>query len=189
MYKDMAGLLKPYTLWIEKALKENVDLLCSCMPIVQPPSSYEPILKLLKWSRYSWYLIIGITLRRKEVDNLLRNLLVATLAKLPIITGLILNYWLKLTSILKNKGKNIADKLVHPGYAEILQYQIPGGMLSNFYVSLKAMKLEHKIEEAFGEVPEFKSCTGYPPLVTTTSQIVGYPTTWMFFHLKVLGRW
>lgn len=55
----------------------------------------------------------------------------------------------------------------------VLTYQIPGGMLSNLLSQLEAQKALHRFEEVLDEVPKVRADTGYPPLVTPTSQIVG----------------
>ncbi len=55
----------------------------------------------------------------------------------------------------------------------VLRYQIPGGMLSNFYSQLKQQNALDKLEEVLAEVPKVRADFGYPPLVTPSSQIVG----------------
>ena len=52
-------------------------------------------------------------------------------------------------------------------------YQVPGGMLSNLLGQLKQAGKEDKLEEVLAEVPRVRKDSGYPPLVTPTSQIVG----------------
>jgi len=59
----------------------------------------------------------------------------------------------------------------------VLQYQIPGGMLSNLVSQLRAQKAEHKYREVLQEVPRVRAELGYPPLVTPSSQIVGTQAT------------
>ena len=54
-----------------------------------------------------------------------------------------------------------------------LQYQVPGGMLSNLLNQLKQAGKEDKLTEVLEEVPRVRKDAGYPPLVTPTSQIVG----------------
>ena len=54
-----------------------------------------------------------------------------------------------------------------------LQYQVPGGMLSNLIGQLKAANAMDKYYEVLAEVPRVRKDFGYPPLVTPTSQIVG----------------
>lgn len=55
----------------------------------------------------------------------------------------------------------------------VLNYQIPGGMLSNLTSQLKQQNALNKLPEVLKEVPRVREDLGYPPLVTPTSQIVG----------------
>ena len=54
-----------------------------------------------------------------------------------------------------------------------LLYQVPGGMLSNLISQLKQAGKDDKFYEVLQEVPRVREDSGYPPLVTPTSQIVG----------------
>lgn len=56
---------------------------------------------------------------------------------------------------------------------EIFESQIPGGMLSNMESQLKQQKAADKVDQVLAEVPKVRKASGYPPLVTPTSQIVG----------------
>lgn len=58
--------------------------------------------------------------------------------------------------------------------SDALKFQVPGGMLSNFRNQLKQMKMEDKFMEVFAEVPVVRESLGWIPLVTPTSQIVGF---------------
>lgn len=69
--------------------------------------------------------------------------------------------------------------------ADILTYQVPGGMLSNFRTQLKELGMADKYEEVLKEIPYVRACLGYIPLVTPTSQIVG---TQAMLNVK-FGRW
>lgn len=55
----------------------------------------------------------------------------------------------------------------------VLRYQMPGGMISNFISQLKETNSLDKLDAALEEVPRVRQDMGYPPLVTPTSQIVG----------------
>ena len=55
----------------------------------------------------------------------------------------------------------------------IVEYQLPGGMLSNFLSQLKMQKAENKYEDVLREIPRVRKDLGYPPLVTPLSQMVG----------------
>jgi pyruvate/oxaloacetate carboxyltransferase len=59
----------------------------------------------------------------------------------------------------------------------VLQYQIPGGMLSNLVSQLREQGAEDKYEEVLREVPHVRADLGYPPLVTPSSQLVGTQAT------------
>jgi oxaloacetate decarboxylase alpha subunit len=59
----------------------------------------------------------------------------------------------------------------------VLQYQIPGGMLSNLVSQLREQGAENRYEEVLAEVPKVRAELGYPPLVTPSSQIVGTQAT------------
>ena len=54
-----------------------------------------------------------------------------------------------------------------------LQYQVPGGMLSNLVSQLKEAGQEDKYRQVLEEVPRVRKDFGEPPLVTPSSQIVG----------------
>ena len=56
---------------------------------------------------------------------------------------------------------------------QCLNYQIPGGMLSNLLSQLEMLSSLDKFEDALRETPRVREDLGYPPLVTPTSQLVG----------------
>lgn len=68
---------------------------------------------------------------------------------------------------------------------DILTYQVPGGMLSNFRNQLKDQGMAERYEEVLQEMPHVRAALGYIPLVTPTSQIVG---TQAMLNVK-FGRW
>ena len=55
----------------------------------------------------------------------------------------------------------------------IVEYQLPGGMLSNLLSQLKSQGAEDKYEDVLREIPKVRKDLGYPPLVTPMSQMVG----------------
>ena len=57
--------------------------------------------------------------------------------------------------------------------ADALNYQVPGGMLSNLISQLKSLQAMDRFTEVLEETPRVRKDMGYPPLVTPTSQIVG----------------
>ncbi|MFA9422565.1 MAG: oxaloacetate decarboxylase subunit alpha [Sedimentibacter sp.] len=54
-----------------------------------------------------------------------------------------------------------------------LQYQIPGGMLSNLIFQMKALNASDKYDAVLAEVPKVREDLGFPPLVTPMSQMIG----------------
>ena len=55
----------------------------------------------------------------------------------------------------------------------IVEYQLPGGMLSNMLSQLKAQKAENRYEDVLKEIPKVREDLGYPTLVTPMSQMIG----------------
>lgn len=105
--------------------------------------------------------------------------LVATLQGSEFDTGLDLN----LLADLAGYFRDVADRLTKDGFRDpgrvlavdvkTLQYQVPGGMLSNLIGQLKAANAMDKYYDVLAEVPRVREDFGFPPLVTPTSQIVG----------------
>lgn len=75
------------------------------------------------------------------------------------------------------RAKYLADGTLNPismgTDTQCLNYQIPGGMLSNLLSQLKSLNALDKFDEALLETPRVRADMGYPPLVTPTSQLVG----------------
>jgi oxaloacetate decarboxylase alpha subunit/pyruvate carboxylase subunit B len=69
--------------------------------------------------------------------------------------------------------------------SDILIYQVPGGMLSNFRTQLKEQGMSEKFDQVVREIPVVREALGWIPLVTPTSQIVG---TQAMMNVK-FGRW
>ncbi|MGA2174832.1 MAG: pyruvate carboxylase subunit B [Verrucomicrobiota bacterium] len=69
--------------------------------------------------------------------------------------------------------------------SDILIYQVPGGMLSNFRTQLKEQGMSDRFDEVVREIPVVRQALGWIPLVTPTSQIVG---TQAMMNVK-FGRW
>lgn len=65
------------------------------------------------------------------------------------------------------------SKLAFTVDTNVLNYQVPGGMISNLTSQLSDANAIEKYDEALQEIPKVREELGYPPLVTPTSQIVG----------------
>lgn len=104
--------------------------------------------------------------------------MVAALAGTPYDTGLDLKKMEPVRAhFAKLRDKYLASGLLSPKVmgvdANTLIYQVPGGMLSNLVSQLKDAGKEDQFEAVLREVPSVRKDSGYPPLVTPTSQIVG----------------
>ena len=176
--KDMANLLLPYKAYsLIRHLKAETDL-----PIVVHTHNTTGTGDMV--------LLKSIEAGADVVDTCLSPLgsgtsqpatesLVATLQGTEYDTGLDLNLLADLAAYFRT----VADRLTKDGWRDparvlgvdvkTLQYQVPGGMLSNLIGQLKAANAMDKYYDVLAEVPRVRKEFGYPPLVTPTSQIVG----------------
>ncbi len=175
--KDMAGLLTPYgTYDLVKALKETVKI------PVQLHTHYTSGLA-------SMVLLKGIEAGVDVIDTAMSPLamgtshpatesMVAALQGTEYDTGLDLKALTEIKDyFVPLRQKYLESGLLDPKMlgvdANTLLYQVPGGMLSNLNSQLKQAGKEDKLDEVLAEVPRVRKDSGYPPLVTPTSQIVG----------------
>lgn len=175
--KDMAGLLTPSVASeLVTALKQTVSIPIS---LHSHTTSGIASMSLLK----------GVEAGADIIDTALSPLamgashpatesMVAALQGTPYDTGLDLNKMEPVRAYLAQlREKYLQNGLLNPKVlgvdANILLYQVPGGMLSNLIKQLKDAKKEDKLQEVLQEIPRVREDAGYPPLVTPTSQIVG----------------
>ena len=93
-------------------------------------------------------------------------------------TGLNLELLKEVEEYFKPIRKKYMDNgILNPKALEIepniVEYQLPGGMLSNLLSQLKAQNAQDKYEDVLREIPKVRKDLGYPPLVTPMSQMVG----------------
>lgn len=173
--KDMAGLISPHdTYELIKTLKEETNLMvnlhCHCTSGMTPMSYYtacEAGVDLLDTaiSPLSW----GASQPPTES-------IVAALQNTPYDTGLDLKLLKQIKEYfeeIRKKYSSLIDPISEKIDTDVLIYQIPGGMLSNFVSQLKNQNALDRYEDVLKEVPRVRKDLGYPPLVTPTSQIVG----------------
>ncbi len=175
--KDMAALLTPYeTEKLVKALKSAVKI-----PI-QLHTHYTSGLA-------SMCMLKAIEAGVDVIDTAMSPLalgtshaptesMVAALQGTQYDTGLDLVLLAEIRDyFMKLRKKYIDNGLLDPKMlavdANALIYQVPGGMLSNLLSQLKQAGKEDQLEEVLREVPRVRQDSGYPPLVTPSSQIVG----------------
>ncbi|MDW7652149.1 MAG: oxaloacetate decarboxylase subunit alpha [Bacillota bacterium] len=171
--KDMAGLISPYDAYelvtrlktvsvpiqlhchytsgmasmaYLKAIEAGVDIVdTACSPLALGTSQppTESIVATLQGTAYDTGLDLGLLSQASEFFKEIRK-----------------NYYIPLDIAL---GVD----------TNVLNYQIPGGMISNLASQLAQQKAGHLLPEVLQEVPRVREDLGYPPLVTPTSQIVG----------------
>lgn len=173
--KDMAGLITPAAAYeLVSKLKEETDLLvdlhCHCTSGMTPISYYAACqagVDILDTaiSPLSW----GTSQPPTES-------MVAALQGTPYDTGLDLKQLAHIKEYfddIKEKYSTILDPIAESIDADVLLYQIPGGMLSNLISQLKEQNALDRYDDVLEEMPRVRKDMGYPPLVTPTSQIVG----------------
>ena len=109
-------------------------------------------------------------------------------ARCPKVTEAQLNTLKDIRHYLNGVYAQLSDFTGHKNEVidtDTLEYQVPGGMLSNFRTQLKEQKMEDQFEDVFREIPVVREALGWIPLVTPTSQIVGMQA---FLNVK-FGRW
>lgn len=101
--------------------------------------------------------------------------MIAALAGTPRDTKLDIGKISQIGKYFAKVRKNYAhlESNMHGVDTDVLQFQIPGGMISNMVNQLREQGQEHKLGEVLAEVPRVRAELGYPPLVTPSSQIVG----------------
>jgi len=173
--KDMAGILKPYVAFelvteLKKKFKDTP---------VQLHTHYTSGMASMMYMK-------GIEAGADVIDTAISSMamgtsqpptesLVASLADSPYDTGLNLEALTEVAEYFKDVRKKYKAFDVYTAGVDtnVLLYQVPGGMLSNFITQLKEQNASHKMAEVLAEVPRVREDLGYPPLVTPTSQIVG----------------
>ena len=176
--KDMAGLLLPFSAYsLVKKLKENTKL-----PIVLHThnTAGTGAMTLLKAVEAGVDVIdCALSPLGGGTSQPATESMVAVLKGSQFDTGLDED----LMSKIAEHFRGVADRLNKDGWrdagkvlavdAKALQYQVPGGMLSNLIGQLKQANAMDKYYQVLEEVPRVREDFGFPPLVTPTSQIVG----------------
>jgi oxaloacetate decarboxylase alpha subunit len=172
--KDMAGILDPYTAYtLVGRLKAEVGL------PVQVHTHYTS-------GMASMALLKAVEAGADVIDTAISSLalgtsqpacetMVAALKGTPYDTGLDLSLLGEIAEYFREVRKKYAEFDVAPPGVDtnVLRYQIPGGMISNFISQLSQQNALHRLGEVLDEVPRVREDLGYPPLVTPSSQIVG----------------
>lgn len=179
--KDMAGILSPKDAYdLVKAIKKAVNL-----PVIVHTHSTTGLgsLTLQKAVEAGADVIdTAISCFSGGTSQPPTETMAYALSQLGYETGLNMDTLKQINDFFKPiRTKAIDSGLLNPVIlgtdTDALNYQIPGGMLSNLVAQLTAAGKLDKFEAVLLEVPKVREDLGYPPLVTPLSQMVGAQAT------------
>jgi oxaloacetate decarboxylase alpha subunit len=176
--KDMAGMITPYhTYELVGQLKAQVGLpvqfhthYTSGMAMASALKAVEAGVDIVDTAISA---LSGLTAQPPTES------LVAILEGTPRDTGLDLDLLAEISAYfggVRKKYMSFESGMLGVD-VRVLQYQIPGGMLSNLTSQLRQQGAGDRYEEVLAETPRVREDLGYPPLVTPSSQIVGTQAT------------
>jgi len=176
--KDMAGLISPYAAYeLVAALKKDVGL------PVQLHTHYTSGMgtaALLKAAEAGVDVIdTAISSLSLSTSQPPTETLVACLKGTARDTGLDLNALADISRCMTDVRKKYAsfEAGISAVDVNVLQFQVPGGMLSNLVGQLRQQGAMDRYYDVLDEIPRVRAELGYPPLVTPSSQIVGTQAT------------
>ncbi len=172
--KDMAGLLKPYTVEeMVTRLKEAVDV-----PIAMQCHATTG----LSTATYMKAIDAGIDMLDTAVSSMsmtyghsATETIAAIVEGTERDTGIDLTEMEEIAAYFRDVRKKYAkfEGALKGVDARILTAQVPGGMLTNMENQLKEQGAADKLDDVLKEIPKVREDLGFIPLVTPTSQIVG----------------
>ena len=175
--KDMAGLLLPYEAdKLIRALKSSTNL-----PIdlhTHYTSGVASMTQLKAVEAGVDIIDCAISPFAQGTSQPATEVMVKTFQGTPWDTGLDLDLLCEIGDYFRPyREECLSNGLLNPKVLGVniktLQYQVPGGMLSNMVSQLKEQNAEDKYNDVLEEIPRVRKDFGEPPLVTPSSQIVG----------------
>ncbi len=176
--KDMAGLITPYTAYeLVGRLKAELDLpihlhshSTSGMATTAHLKAVEAGVDIVDTAISS----LSLTTSHPPTESI-----VSMLQGTERDTGFDLNLLAEISAYFAGVRRKYArfESGMFGVDVRVLQYQVPGGMLSNLVSQLRAQQAEDRYEDVLAEVPRVRAELGYPPLVTPSSQLVGTQAT------------
>ncbi len=175
--KDMAGIMSPQVCYdLVKALKKEVKL-----PIYvhsHSTTGLGPMTLLKAIEAGADGVDTAISIFSGGTSHPSTESLVYTLNEMNIDSGVDLKVCQKINDHFKPvQARFLKEGGLNPSVLttkiDALNYQIPGGMLSNLISQLTAVDKLDRLDEVLEETPRVREDMGYPPLVTPMSQMVG----------------
>lgn len=179
--KDMAGVMTPQEAYdLVKAIKETVKLPVVVHTHCTAGLAYMTVLKAVEAG--ADVIDTAISCFSGGTSQPATESLHFALSQMGYDTGLdqsviksIKDFFLPIRDEYIESG--LLDPIVLTTDSDCLNYQIPGGMLSNLINQLKALNAIDRFNEVLAETPRVRADLGYPPLVTPMSQMVGVQAT------------
>lgn len=172
--KDMAGILSPYLAYeIIKGWKERLDIPVQLHAHYTSGMAAMAYLKAIEAGVD--VIDCAISTMALQTSQPAIETMVASLEGSPYETNLELTKLNRMAEYFKEARKNYTqfDSSSCSVDTNVLLYQVPGGMISNFVNQLKEQNALDKLPQVLAEVPRVREDFGFPPLVTPSSQIVG----------------
>jgi len=176
--KDMAGLITPYAAYeVVAALKKDVGLPVQLHTHYTSGMGTAALLKAVE---------AGVDIVDTAISSMSLSTsqpptetLVACLNGTEHDTGLDLGALAAISRTMAEVRKKYAafEAGISAVDVNVLQFQVPGGMLSNLVGQLRQQNAMDKYYAVLDEIPRVRKELGYPPLVTPSSQIVGTQAT------------
>ena len=178
--KDMSGLLKPYVAEdLVKKLKSALDIPVELHTHCTSGFGHATYLKAIE----AGVDIIDTALApfSSDTSQPCTETMIRMLEGTDRDTGIAVQQLTPISKHFLEVKKRLIKEFNLKGYFDInpnvLDFQIPGGMLSNLANQLKEAGMEDKYQDLLDEMPRVRKDVGYPPLVTPSSQIVGTMAT------------
>lgn len=179
--KDMAGVMTPQEAYdLVKAIKETVKLPVVVHTHCTAGLAYMTVLKAVEAG--ADVIDTAISCFSGGTSQPATESFHFALSQMGYDTGLdssaiksIKDFFLPIRDEYMQSG--LLDPIVLTTDSDCLNYQIPGGMLSNLINQLKALNAIDRFNDVLAETPRVRADLGYPPLVTPMSQMVGVQAT------------
>jgi oxaloacetate decarboxylase alpha subunit len=176
--KDMAGLLSPYVAYeLVGRLKSEIEVPIHLHTHYTSGMAMATVLKAVEADVD--IVDTAISALAMVTSQPPTETLVRVLQESLRDTGLDLNLLVEISNYFAEVRKKYAafESGMKGVDVRVLQFQIPGGMLSNLVSQLREQGAEDRYAEVLEEVPRVREEMGFPPLVTPSSQIVGTQAT------------